>query len=144
MTRGRKSNLVVEETQAALVVMDELVVDLVLGRAKLLHRALEISSRDVVVAKHLAAAGNDDLLVLHGILLEPFRGDLVTECLLLALAELLADLVLVLVESPLGNAVSRSECRSLCRVHLVREDNGSDREHSYSNRRNIKRPHEFD
>src|SRR4051812_35644899 len=97
VTRGRKADLIVEEAQAGLIVMDELVVDLVLGLPKLFHRALEISPRDVVVAEHLTVAGDDDLPILHRVLRESILIDLVTNGLLLPLSETLDDLLLVLL-----------------------------------------------
>src|SRR4051794_36659629 len=142
MTSRRKANLIVEEAQAGLIVMDELVVDLVLGLPKLFHRALEISPRDVVVAEHLTAAGDDDLPILHRVLRESILIDLVTNGLLLPLSETLDDLLLVLLESPLGNAVSSRKRCCLLRIHSVRQDDRCDREHSYSDWRNIERPHE--
>src|SRR5690606_1650008 len=111
-----------EIAQRGVAISDDLCVDVIHRLAECLHLALEITTRERLVAKHLALVRDDDLVVRGRVCCDPLLSHLVTHGEFLLLPQRLDDLVLVLLEEGLADRICADNRRDALRANVVGPD----------------------
>jgi hypothetical protein len=139
---GRHVQLFIEEAGIGMIVMEDLRIGRVDGAVDVLHRAPEISSGRLVETEHLALDHDDALVAwcpIHTIL-----SQLVVDVRLLGLGQLLGDLLFVLRELTLGQAIGCRHSGDLGTRDSMSHDDAGNGGTTGDHRRNVLRPNQHD
>ena len=121
-----------------------LVVGVIHGLLDRLDRALEISSRVVVVAEDIASASDDDFAGADRPAVDTILGDIGADLLFTIRTHTFDDLALVLAEHALGRLESCRHCSRPVQGHLVGSDDRGDGQAGSGGARNIERPYHLE